>query len=995
MSNKGRIAIIVTFAVIVGFFVSARGIAGFYTDYLWFDSLGQGDVFKGILGAKIQLAVIFTATFFVLLYANLFLAGRLAPKFRATGPEEAFIERYQQAVGRRTWLVNGAVALLFGLIAGIGVSGQWQQWLLFQHYKSFGIKDPQFDTDIGFYVFRLPFLTFLVSWLFASLVIVLIITAVAHYLNGGIRLQAQGRHVLPYVKAHLSVLLGVLALLKAGGYWLQRYQLTVSARGVVNGATYTDVKAQLPAIYLLILISVLAFVLLIVNIWQRGWRLPVIAVGLWGLVALVAGAIYPTVIQRIVVQPTESSKEEPYIARNIAATRAALGIDKVETQPYTVGQLDAAGVKADSETVADSRLLDPSSSASTFQNLQQIKGYYTFNDIDVDRYKVDGTDRAVVIAARELKSSDLPLNSWEGRHLGYTHGYGVAVAPASKIEANGTPAFVDLTKPGITGIAVTRPEVYFGENLESYAVVNTKREEITLDLNRQSETTTTYQGTGGVSMGSTLKRLAFALRFGEPNLVLSNLITPESRILYVRDVRDRVKQLAPFLDFDANPYTVVLNGRIYWIIDAYTTTDRYPNAQTAETAVLPGNSGLRHSFNYVRNSVKAVIDAYDGSVNYYVVDDTDPLIRSYRDQFPKLFSTVDQAPAGLVDHFRYPEDIFNVQTTMWNRYHIDDPNAFYAGTAAWNVAQNPPRTQDEANATLSTTNALGVVRTKERRVDPYYTLMRLPGSSTTEFLSLRTFVQFSEDDTRKQLVAFMTASSDPKTYGRLRVYQVSDPLPFGPALVASDLSRRFADDLTLLDSNGSKVIFGDLQLLPIGSSIAYVRPWFVQATGNTSVPELRFVSVTIGEVSYKGRTLDEAMASAFPGTTFDFGQVVPTGTGSGSGTGGTGTGGTGGGTTTTTAPGGSTTTTTPKPPSGSVEELLSKANTLLSKAEADLKRTGDLGAYQAAVREAQALVAQAASLITGTTVKPATSSATTVPSTPPTATGNTTTTASA
>jgi uncharacterized membrane protein (UPF0182 family) len=958
---------------VVLLFLSARGIAGFYTDELWFDALGQTDVFWGVLGAKIALAAIFTVLFASLLVLNLWIADRLAPRTRAPGPEEQFIERYQQIVGRRAWLFRIAIGLLFGLVAGVPVSGQWKDWLLFTHSVSFGQKDAQFGVDIGFYVFKLPFLTFVVDWLFAALVIILVVTAVAHYLNGGIRLQVQGRRVTPQVKLHLSVLLAILALLKAAGYWLQRYKLVTSSRGVVDGATYTDVNAQLPAINLLFLISLLAAVLLIINVWQRGWRLPVIAVGLWGLVAVVAGAAYPAFVQRFQVQPAESTKERPYIERNIAATRAAMGLGNVEEVPYQQDAIEPSELAPNQQTLENVRLVDTEAMASTYQKLQALRGYYQIDSLDVDRYQVDGREQQVVLAARELNPSGLPGNTWENRHLAYTHGYGVALAPGSQVNNTGQPNFLDVTTQSNTAPYLAQPAVYFGEKLSDYAVVATKRSEISYSASGQDQQVS-YTGSGGVSMGSTLRRVAFALRFGEINLFSSGLITGQSRILYVRDVRSRVHLLAPFLDFDSDPYPIVVDGRLKFVIDGYTTTDEYPYSQRADTDQLPPGSGLDHRFNYVRNSVKAVVDAYNGDVRFYVTDPSDPIIHAWSKAFPKLFTPADQASADLKAHFRYPDDLFRVQTNVWGRYHIQDPGDFYQRSDAWNVAQNPPKEQESRTAPVANTAAAAgavIASTRETRVPPYYTLMVQPGSSQLEFVSMRSFVPFSDNDELKTLSAFMTASSDPGDYGKLRVYRLNNPLPPGPALADSQMKAQFAQQLTLIDQAGSRVTFGDEQIIPIGNNLMYIRTWYVQSTGPTAVPVVRQVSLTYGQSSYLGGSLEDVIQQAF-GVQLDLGTVVGGGNISPTPEAGGGNGGETATTTTTpsTAPPASTTApppTTVAPGGPNIEQLLAQANQAYADAQAALKN-GDLGAYQAKIDEAYKLAAQAASIATSTTV---------------------------
>jgi uncharacterized membrane protein (UPF0182 family) len=981
ISHRGRIALIAVVALLFLLFLSARGIAGFWTDYLWFDSLGFGDVFRGLLLSRVALALIFTLIFATLLCVNLWVADRLAPRFRQSGPEDQFLERYQEMLrGRRVWFARIGVSLLFGLIAGIPVASQWRDWILFTHPVSFGAEDPLFGVDIGFYVFRLPFLSFVMDWLFASLVIILIITAVAHYLNGGIRLQVQGRRVTPQVKAHLSVLLALLAILRAFGYWLQRYELLTSTRGFVDGATYTSVKAELPAINLLFLISILAAVLLVVNIWQRGWRLPIIAVGLWGLVAVVAGTIYPAFVQRFVVQPAESSRERPYIQRNIEATRAALGLNNVEVTPYRVDNLDTAELPENAESLKNVRLLDPEVVPDTFKREQGLRGYYEFNDLDVDRYEIDGRRQQVVLAARELSTADLPIDTWEGRHLAYTHGYGVAMAPASQVQAaNGTPNFLSLGEGG-QGPVLQQPAIYHGEQLPGYAVVGTNRAEISFDPATGAEANTRYQGEGGVAMGSILRRAAFALRFGEWNLMVSNLITKDSRMLYVRDVADRVELLAPFLSYDSDPYPVVVNGRIVWVLDAYTTTDRYPYAQMIDTSPLPSGSGLRKRFNYARNSIKATVDAYDGTVSFYIVDPSDPLALSYAKAFPDLFVPLDAAPPELVQHFRYPEDLFKLQTTAYARYHISDPSQFYQRANAWSVAQNPPKTQTSTEA-VEVTNAAGqVTRTREARMPPYYTMLQLPGQPSLEFLLLRPFVPFSDQDQRKELQAIMTASSDQPTYGRLRVLLMDPAVAEGPAIVDSDIKQTFAGDITLLDQQGSRVTFGDMQMLPIGNSLVYVRPWFVSATRSTPVPTLRYVTVTYQKRSVKGSSLEEALAEMFPGVKLELDTVV-----GGSGvTPPTAGGGEEEPTPTTTAPGTSPSTA---PPAGTdVEALLEEAQQHYDLAQAAL-REGRLGVYQDELTQAYRKAAEAASKALDAEVTVAPGATTTVPATSTTVSG--------
>ncbi len=870
-AGRGRAWLVVGAVVLFFLITSLRGFASFYTDYLWFDSLGSSEVWRGVLGAKLALAVIFTGAFFLLMWVNLVIADRLAPPFRAAGPEEEFIERYHEIVGGRTGLVRGVTAGLLALIAGAGVSSEWNSWLLFTHSQSFGVDDPQFGTDIGFYVFRLPFLSFLAGWLFAALLIVIIVTTVAHYLNGGIRLSAQRNRVTPQVKAHLSVLLGLIALVKAAGYWLQRYDLTVSSRGFVDGAGYTDVKAQLPAINLLLLISVASFLLFIVNIWRRGWTLPILGVGLWALIAVVAGGIYPQFVQRVQVTPNEPEKERPYIARNIEATQEAMGLspDDIEEVPFDLEtDKDQIDLTANEASVSNIRIWDPSPAVlgKTFPQLQRVRDYYRINDVDVDRYELDGVPTQVLLSVRDLNTANVPRDTWAAKHLTYTHGYGAVVAPANAKEASGEPNFVAKDVPYATDVPeleLTQPAVYFGENLSEYVVTGTKQQELSFQEDEGTQYAA-YEGQDGVAIDNLLKRAAFALRFGDVNPLISDQLTGDSKVLYIRDIKERVQALAPFLKYDADPYPVISDGRVQWIVDAYTTTNRYPYGESAEVGTLTAGSGLDHSFNYVRNSVKAVVDAYDGTVDFYVMPVDDPIIDAYRDAFPNLFSDFEDMPADLKDHLRYPEDLFQVQTNMWARYHVEEPGSFYEGNDYWDVARDPGTAG--AGAGTSVTNAQGeTVSTRDARIDPYYLFTQLPGSDQAEFILLRPFVPTSQGDDSQLLTAFMVGNSDGDNYGKLQVFVMPrGDLPDGPAIVQGNIQSdgEVSREETLLSGSGSDVSFGSLTAIPIDGGLVYVRPFYVTSQ-QTQIPSLDQVIVYFeGEVAIR-KTLQEALTAIF------------------------------------------------------------------------------------------------------------------------------------
>lgn len=969
-AGRGRTIILVVLAVLVVLFIFARSIASYYVDYVWYQAMGQGSVYWTTVWAKLSLFLIFGGTFGVVAWANVFIADRVAPLLVPDPTSQLFVDRYRDLVGdRQRWVRIGA-AVLLGLMLGLPTIGKWRDWLLFRNYQSFGVSDPQFNTDVGFYVFRLPFLSYVMTWMFAAVAVLGLLVAAAHIANGAIRFQVQGVRFTRGARVHLSLIAAALALVKAGDYWLQRYTLTVSTRGAVHGATYTDVNAQLPAINLLILVCLLVAALFIVSLRRGGWRLPVLSAGLWLVVALVAGAIYPAVIQRFVVQPNVNERELPFIQRNIAATKAAMGLSNVDVKQVDLQPITSTEVAADTSPLQDVRLLTPTNEMRDRFDLDQSRvAYYTVNDLDPDRYAVEGETRQVLVAARELNQSEIPNKTWVGKHITYTHGCGIVAAPASEVDDDGGPVYMPMP--------VERPELYVGENLSDYAITNTTSAENPCP----GEEAAPYEGTTGVKLDSTLRRLAFAIHFGEYNLFGSSLITGDSRILYERDIRDRVSKLAPFLSLDADPYPVVIEGRVLWVIDAFTTTSRYPYAQRANTAQLTAGSGLDHTFNYVRNSVKAVVDAYDGSVTLYVTDDTDPIIKAWQGAFPDLFTPISEAPPDLPAHFRYPEDLFRVQTNLYGRYQFDDAAQFFSATGRWSVAQNPSSQAEVAapssdGTTTTTDNAreadTGEVRESDTaRFEPYYTMFHAPDGSVT-FSLLRPFVPFSTNDSRRELVGYMTVSSDPGSYGKLTIYQMTNSsLPIGPAQAAADAAAdaTIATQLNLLDSRGSQVSFGNLQLVPVGPGMLYIRPVYVRpSNAATSQVFVRFVIVSLStnQRSVMATSLTDAINELFPDAGVDLGEVSTEG-GIDPGV-------------EPTAPGDDTTTT--EPTTQTPEELLALADERFAAADQALEAS-DLGEYARLVEEARGYVQQALALLGG---DPAATTSTTVPEGEPTTT---------
>lgn len=956
--SRGRVIAAIVLVALVALIISGRSIASFYVNILWYDVLDRTDVYFGVLATKALLGAVFVAVFLVIIMVNMWLADRIAPAVVAPSPEERALAGYRQLVGSRKWLVRSVIGGVLGLMVGLPAMSQWQDWMLFRNRQSFGITDPLFNQDVSFYVFQMPFAEFVVNWLFGALILIVLVVTAVHYLNGGIRLQVQGRKVTPQAKAHLSVLFAGLALIRAAGYWLSRFGLTGSTRGVVQGATYTDVNAQLPAINLMILVSFAVALLFLWNVRMKGWRIPVMATLMWLVVAVAAGGIYPAIVQRFSVQPNVSTKELPFIANNIEATKYAMNLVDVVRTPISFGPISSADVSAGDAPLRDVRQLDPTEMRDRFALDEGKTSFYAIRDLDVDRYSIDGRLQQVILGARELNTAGIPNRTWVSRHLIYTHGCGVVAAPASKVTVDGRPTYIDL--------GVTQPQLYVGEDLDGYSIVGTKQTEQACPDSAASA----YKGVGGVALSSSVRRVAFALNFGEFNLLGSNLISPESQIMWVRNVKDRVEKVAPFLRYDADAYPAVVGGKVLWILDAYTTTSRYPNAQAANVSQLTPGSGLNANFNYVRNSIKVVVDAYTGQITMYVVDAKDPIAATWAKAFPKLFTPISAASADLVSHFRYPEDLFRVQTNIYGRYQFNDPTLFFNRDAAWSVAQAPPSEPDGTTGVLGAAGSvlepdlIDVQDANVSRFEPYYTIFHAPGSTNSlgVFSMLRPFVPFSSDDGRKELRAFMVVSSDPKSYGKITVYEINEPLPEGPATVAAEFGSDpvVSQQVTLIDQRGSRVVFGDLQMVPVGKGLVYLRPLYVRPDDVNA----RQVFVRKFLASYNNKvviadSLTGAIAKLFPGYAGNLNDRVNDGQSETIPEDGT---------TDSTTSGSATTVPATPADSGSLSaaEMLARAEQLFSDADAALAQTPpDFATYQQKLAQARELVRSAIALVAG------------------------------
>ncbi len=789
--------------VIVILLISLRSLAGLYTDSLWFSSVDYHNVFSTLLAIKLGLFGVFGAIFFAVLWVNLVVCDRIAGHDIVLAQEDELVRRYQQYVRPYAGRIYVALAFVLALIGASGTVGQWNNWILFRHGGSFGVTDPQFGKDIGFYVFKLPFLTFIVDWTLAILIVTLAVTLVFHYFNGGIQPQRGLPRVRPPVKAHISVLLALIALDKAVGYIFQRWSLVNAQDGYVNGAGYTDVHARLPAELLLAVVSVFAALILLYNIRQQGWTLPVLAIGIWAFVALVVGIIYPALLQTLKVTPAQSSLEAPYIQRNITATRDAYGLTNVKVHNFPASNsISATQAVAAAPTIANIRQWDPDPSISlqTFQRLQGIRSYYSFPALGVDRYTSGGQLTPVLIGVRTISAGNVPSPSWVNVHLQYTHGNGAALALANQTNSNNPVFAVQGVPPSSSnGLPdITEPSVYFGLDETGYVVANTKQAEVDYQENG-SNVESHYSGTGGVQLSSIFTRAAFALRLGDFNLLISSQITSKSRIMFVRDPVAMAQKAAPFLSFDHDPYAVIVNGHIDWVIDGYTTTANYAYSQNADTQQVAIGSTLPSSYNYVRNSVKVVIDAYSGKMTFYDTDPSDPIIQAYSAAFPHMFVPLKQMSPELQAHLRYPEDIFSVQSAIYGRYHLTNPQQFYAASNAWQLSPTAGAgPQSQALLAENTYNNQGqLVSTTPARMAPQYQVYSLPDTTQQVFTVSDGFVPASQStlsgsNQNFNLTAWMVGLSEPGGFGatsQLNLYETPQGTT-GPANAdAADLRR--------------------------------------------------------------------------------------------------------------------------------------------------------------------------------------------------------------
>ncbi len=920
-SGRSR-ALLGTAAVLVVAFFLLSAFTDVWTDRLWFSSVEYSEVFNKVLGTRVLLFAVFGTVMGGFVALNVVIAFRRRPAFRPVATD-AGLERYRDALDPlRKWVVVATAALL-ALIGGGSASGQWRSFLLWRHAQPFGTDDPYFDKDVGFFVFDLPWWHYVVNFLLMTVVLGLVAAVVVHYVFGGIRLQSRGDKLSSEAQAQLSVLLGLFVLVKAVDYYLDRFDLSTDQGRRFTGINYTAFNAVLPSKTILTYIAVICALLFFANVLRRTWLLPAVGLGLLVLSAILLGALWPGIVWQFQVRPSEPDKEQDFIARNIEATRAAYDVEDVAEQPYNATvAVDEEDVQADTESLRGVRLIDPARTSQAFEQLQQVRGYYSVAEVlDVDRYQIEGTTRDVVLSVRELDQSGLvdDQRGWANEHTVYTHGYGVIAAYGNNRDAAGNPpssadaeppwAEEDLPPEGeLSGLSPDgyQPRIYFGEKSPVYSIVGKPADgtDVELDIPEEQAASgedatnnNTYEGDDGVEVGGVFNKLLYALKFGEPNILLSSRVNENSKILYERHPRERVEKVAPWLTVDQDPYPAVVDDKVVWILDGYTMTDRYPNAERESLeemttdALAPNTSYVTlptDQINYMRNSVKAVVDAYDGSVTLYKWQE-DPIVDAWSEAFPGVVRSRDDIPPALMEHLRYPEDMFKVQRHMLATYHVTDPQDFYKGTDFWRVPQDPADSQNKQ--------------------PPYRLSVQLPAAEPTDEGDAASEEDATGDTAaasegtpkfsltsvyvptgRNNLASFISVESEPTDdgYGRIRILRLPDNTQVqGPAQIANTFA---ADDdiqsqLFPIRQN-SKVEYGNLLTLPVGGGLLYVQPVYaLRESGQGAYPVLRFVLASFGENAGYGRTLNEALDDVLDTGSFTDPRIDP-GAGGPSGPGG-------------------------------------------------------------------------------------------------------------
>ena len=837
--------------------LAALGVAtDFIVDWLWFSALGYFSVFWTIFTAKAALffAVLVFST--LALWINAVLAFRFAQPRRPWLPapisawpaggqtlRDSLLELFDRASPRYQRYGAAGVALFLGALIATEETSNWGVALRFIHQAPYGLADPLFGKDIGFYLFSLPAYTVLRNWAWTTLVLSALVAGLVYWLHGDIMVDKGSRWISSAALTHGSALFGLYFALKAWSYGLDRFLLLYGDNGVVVGAGYTDIHVELPVLWALMALACAAAVAGWVNIWVRSWKLPIAAAALVFGASFALALVFPALFQRIYVKPNELQLESRYIQRNILLTQEAFNLRHVTVKPFPADEgLTFQSLQDNRATIDNIRLWDWQPLMDTYAQLQEIRTYYKFQEVDVDRYELGGSYQQVMLSARELEPSLLPPNAqtWVNLHVLFTHGNGVVMSPVTRKSPEGLPTLYlqDIPPVATGGPPVTEPRIYYGQARDSYVLVKTGTPEFDYPKGKNN-VYAAYDGAGGVSIGNAMRRSLFAWYFDDPNILLSSYLTSASRILFRRNIRDRVGTIAPFLRLDEDPYVVISDGRLFWIQDAYTTSRWFPYAQP-----LPDGGT-----NYIRNSVKVVIDAYNGSVNLYVTDPSDPLVATYGRMFPALFKPLDAMPSDLRRHIRYPEDLFLIQAQMYRAYHMDSPEVFYNREDLWQFPREP----------VGIDNLRG-----DGRMAPYYINMRLPGEARTEFFLMLPMVP----SRRENMIAWLAARCDAPDYGKLIIYEFpKEKLIYGPFQIEARINQNteISQQISLWNQMGSRVIRGNLLVIPIENSILYVSPLYLRAeTGQ--VPELKRVIAAYGDQVVMEETLEGALAALFKET---------------------------------------------------------------------------------------------------------------------------------
>ncbi len=845
--NAGRFTARGLISIAVVTFLVLSFIASYWADWAWYDSVGRTDVFTKQLILKAAIFLVATALTFVLVWGSARFAYAKRPLVLPTTPEEMVFARYREALDpfrRAIFIIGPAV---FAALIGLAAASEWQTFLLWQNSTPFGTVDAQFGRDISFFTFTLPFLQTIVGFGFTILIVMTITNVAIHYVYGGFRI-GRAQAGTSAARTQLMILLGIFALLKAVAYYLDRFALASRDGALISGLKYADVHALVPAKNILTYIALATAILFFASLFRPGWSLPFIALGSMLGASILIGGIYPAFVQQVQVKPSELQRETPYIQRNIEATRQAFGLANVQISEYqAIDNPSQATLEKDAGTLANVRLLDPSVVSPTFRNLQQIRSFYAFPDsLDIDRYTIDGKKRGTVLAVRDVNLAGVSASqrNWFNDHMVFTHGYGVVSAYDNTANADGEPAFLESDIPPSGKLNIDQPRVYFGESSPNYSIVGApasaepRELDYPDDKSDNGQTNNTYSGTGGVPMGNFFQRLIFALHYREANIVLSNQINSESKILYDRDPQTRVLKVAPWLTLDEDPYPVVVDGKITWVVDGYTTSNEYPYAARVSLRDATADSVTADTadeflidsrdVNYMRNSVKATVDAYNGTVTIYAWDETDPVLKTWSKAFPGVVQPKASIPAGVLEHVRYPEDMFKVQRGILAKYHVKDPQAFYSGQDFWNIPDDPTKP------------------TVKQAQPPYYLTLQMPDQKAPTFSLTSTFAP----NKRQTLAAFMAVNSDPgPDYGTIRVLQLprNTTIP-GPTQVQNNFESDpdVSAKLSLLRKGGSEVTLGNLLSLPVGGGLLYVEPVYIQASAGEGYPLLRKVLVSFG-----------------------------------------------------------------------------------------------------------------------------------------------------